>query len=211
MKIRFGPALAICLALSSRALGPAKADPWENLRCVTRHRAYTFFDRESNCTTGQILTVTDQSVTIKPPQGNNITVERRNVVRVTDWNGRNNVIYSAKSSWSDVEAINTKASVNVLTKNGRVCQGKVVSTSDTGITLMHSNCDINLAKEDIAQVYRVRSKPMSEGAERSAQELFVVDPRLWPYLLNISAKISVRLYDSSVPEDDSPVQCKNKP
>jgi hypothetical protein len=210
MRIRFGPALAVCLALSSSTVGLARDDPWENLRRVTRHRAYTFVDRESSCITGQILVVTYQSVTIKPVQANNITMERRNVVRVTDWNGTNNVIYSAKSSWSDVEAIQAKASAKVLTKNGRAYEGKIVSASDTGMTLLHPVGNTNLAKEDIAQVYYVRSKPMSEGAEHSAQELFVVDPRLWPYFLNISPKISVRLYDSSMPEENAPVQCKKQ-
>jgi hypothetical protein len=213
MRIRFGPTLAVCLAFSLRALGAAKDDPWENLRRVTRHRAYTFVDHESNCVTGQILTVTNQSVTIERPQAKNITVERQNTLRVTDGRQINDVIYSARSSWSDVEVISpkTKERVKVLTRSGQEYEGKLVSASDIGMTLTHPSGNINLAKENIARVYYLRYKPMSEGAEHSAQEMFVIDPRLWPYFLNISAKIPVRLYDSSMPEDNIPVQCKNEP
>jgi len=37
-----------------------------------------------------------------------------------------------------------------------------------------------------------------------------IDPTLWPYLLHIPPKIHVLLYDSSMPEDDSPVECKTR-
>lgn len=212
MRIRFGPALTVCLALSMRALGAAKADPWENLMRVTKHRAYTFVDRESNCVTGKILNVTGQSVTIMSPEAKSITIERKNALRVTDGRHVFDVVYSAKSSWSDVEALppKTKEQVRVLTKDGREYEGNLVSVSETEMTLMQTTGNTKLVKEDIAQVYYVRYKPLSEGVEHSAQEMFFADPRFWPYFLNISAKISVRLYDSSVPEDDSPVQCKNK-
>jgi hypothetical protein len=213
MRIRFGLVLTVYLAFSLPALGAAKDDSWENLRRVTWHRTYTFVDHESNCFAGQILTVADQSVTIKRPQAKNITVERQNTLRVTDGRHINDVIYSAKSSWADVEGIlpKTKEGVRVRTTSGRKYDGKLASASDTSITLMHPGGNINLAKADITQVYYVRYKPLSEGAEHSAQEMFFVDPRLWPYFLNISAKIPVRLYDSSVPEDNAPVQCKNEP
>jgi hypothetical protein len=213
MRIRFGPTLTISLVLSLRVLGATKADPWENLMRVTRHRAYTFVDRESNCVTGQILDVTERSVTIMIPGAKSTTIERKNALRVIDGHHLFDVIYSGKSSWSDVEGLppKTKEQVRVLTKDGREYEGKLVSTSDAEMTLIQTTGNMKLIKEDIAQVYYVRYKPLSEGAEHSAQEMFVVDPRLWPHFFNISARFPVLLYDSSIPEDDSPVQCKNKP
>jgi hypothetical protein len=65
------------------------------------------------------------------------------------------------------------------------------------------------SKGNVAKVYYVREKPVGDFTQHSGEELFFFDPTLWPYLLRISPKISVLLYDSSRPESNAPIGCRN--
>jgi hypothetical protein len=56
----------------------------------------------------------------------------------------------------------------------------------------------------------VRFKPVSEAHKYYAQEAYglqFLDPKAWQYLLRIDALMSVLLYDSTLPEDNSPLSC----
>ena len=78
------------------------------------------------------------------------------------------------------------------------------------VKLVHWNKTAEVTKGDVSQVYYIREAPLSAGAEYAAQEMVFFDPELWPYMLHIPPRIPVLLYDSSLPEDDTPVECKTR-
>jgi hypothetical protein len=69
---------------------------------------------------------------------------------------------------------------------------------------------VKIPKHDISYVDYVRFKPVSEAHRYFAQEAAwgsFLDPKAWQYLLRIDAVMSVRIYDSTLPEDNSPLGC----
>jgi hypothetical protein len=83
--------------------------------------------------------------------------------------------------------------------------------SDTQLELDRTGGKLAIAKADVAQAFYLRYKPLNDSEKYSAQEDFWIDPRLWPYYLHLAPKVPVRLYDSSLVEDDTPVACQNAP
>ena len=213
---------AIVLLVWISQLADARDDRWEALNHVTWHRTYTLVDREGKCNTGDIVAITEQSITLKcldwstgkSPTTSTVTIERQKVLRITDGPKVVDVIYTGKSSWADVEAmqhIGSSEAVLLITNDGRRHWGKLVRVADDGVKLKHWTKTTQIHKGDISQVYYVREKTLSDGAEYSAREMVFLDPRLWPYLLHIPPKVSVLLYDSSLPEDNSHVKCGDAP
>ena len=124
-----------------------------------------------------------------------------------------NMIYSGRSSWTDVQSIKArpKEPIRVITKDSKRYEGAVVSATDQDITISKSGRTARVLKNDVSQVFYIRIKPASDSAQYADQELFllkVLDPELWPYMLGINSKIAVRLYDVSLPEDNRPANCK---
>jgi len=203
---------------------PAKHDSWDNLNHVTHRRTYTLVDRERNCVGGEIVTVTDQSVTLKRldwqagtrPKYVTLTIERPNVLRIEDGGDVIDVVYSGRSSWSELQGfqhLGSAEAVLLIAKDGKRHKGKLVEVSDKHVKLAHWNKISEIGKGEVSQVYYIRSAPISDGAQYTLQEMGwagLVDPELWPLMLHIPPKIPVLLYDSSMPEDDSPVECKTR-
>ena len=57
-------------------------------------------------------------------------------------------------------------------------------------------------------------KPLSNSAAYADDELTflkIFDPELWPKLFGLQGSLDVRLFDASLPEDNTPVVCTNNP
>jgi hypothetical protein len=233
MRTQFDLFVLVCqLILALHAAGATTDDSWGNLRLVTRERYYTVMDRKSNCVTGQIVTANDRAVTLKLPDATNATLERADVLRVSVSQAAPNfphnlradiarvrdLIYNDKSSWFDIKGLDVQEKIGVagqevriVKKDGHKYEGRVFRISDTQLELDRPVGRLEVSKADVAQVYYLRYKPLTDSEKYSAQEDFWVDPRLWPYYLKLSPKMPVRLYDSSRPEDDTPSRCENDP
>ena len=214
--------LAGCAMIAAQVVGAAestKDDSWQNLKHVRHDRAYTFVDRERNCIAGETVAVTQHSITLKRwnATGTNsttVTLDRPNLLRVTDGGQAYDVLYSGRSSWSDVQGtqgIPASEAVLLITKDGRRHRGKLAEVSENYAKLRQWNKTVGIPKNDVAQVYYLRYTPPSASAMYAAQEMFFLDPDLWPYMLGIAPKIPVLLYDSSMPENNDPVECKSNP
>jgi hypothetical protein len=118
------------------------------------------------------------------------------------------VIYNDKSSWSDLKSL-AGQEVKVVKTGGEMYEGQLLTTSETQLELDRTGGALEFAKEDIVQVYHLRPKPLTDSEKYSAQEDFWIDPRLWPYYLKLVPRLPVRLYDSSLPDDNTPVRCEN--
>src|SRR5208283_4974974 len=96
--------VAIILVIALPVFGGTKDDGWENLKHVTWQRSYTFVTRDSHCVTGEIISVTADSATLKLPKGEVTKLDRTDVLLVNSLWG---YIYSGRSSWADVASYNS--------------------------------------------------------------------------------------------------------
>jgi len=238
---RLLPLLLAATVLSS-AKGPDPTGSWRALSRITHRRDYTIETRDRKCVWGTVTRITSDSLTAKV-QGPNfftgtVTFPRANVFRVTNgWH----VYYSGRSSWADVSSLRgegkkivtrtgkvfvSKPSFNfsagdtirerlkIVTKTGRTYELKPpFNVSDDGILLSVSEESTKIPKNEIAQVYDVVPKPLTDGGEYAADELgpmLIFDPDLYVYGLHLEQYVPVLLYDAGKPEDNSPGQCEMK-
>jgi hypothetical protein len=208
-----------CLAATpNRAFGADEPDRWEILHQVRQNREYMLVDRDLHCYSGKIARVTAQSVAIQDGKKPPVTIERKDLLRLGEFLTPASVIYSGRSSWADVQKLphhppHDAVDVRVVTHEGKEYSGKLIATSDTGLTVSAGHQKVDISKPVVSQVFYLRYKPMSPGTEYAYDESFVFqvfDPALWPYLLGAAPKIAVRLYDSSQPEENSPIVCSHE-
>jgi hypothetical protein len=216
------PVLALAPCFLFYASTAAADDSWQNLKHITHERYYTVVDRKSNCITGHIVKTNDHELTLKLSNRTYATFDRANVLRVSvsqaapyfpprvqaDVGRVYDVIYNDKSSWSDLESL-AGHEVKVVKTGGETYEGQLL-TSETQLELDRTGGTLEFAKQDIVQVYHLRPKPLTDSEKYSAQEDFWIDPRLWPYYLKLVPRLPVRLYDSSLPDDNTPVRCENE-
>lgn len=216
------PVLALAPCFLFYASTAAADDSWQNLKRVTHERYYTVVDRKSNCTTGHIVKTNDHELTLKLPNRTYATFDRASVLRVSvsqaapylpprvqaDIGRIYDAVYNDKSSWSDLKRV-AGEEVKVVKTDRETYEGRLLIAFATQIELDRTGGKLEIAKGDIAQVYHLRPKPLTDDEKYNAQEDFWIDPRLWPYYLNLVPRLPVLLYDSSLPDDNTPVRCEN--
>lgn len=194
--------------------GLKDAGSWKNLRKVTRGREYTVMTRTGACPTGRLGAVATGYLTLKLPKGKKVTVEKQNILRVTvdpDY-----IVYSGRSSWADVRTYSSypTEAVKITAKaTGQQYVGKITSLSNADVTLRQSGGALKLAKDRIATLSIISYTPLSYGNDYWAEEcawmpICMLDAGLWPRMLGYRLRMQVLLFDSSRPEEDSPVACK---
>ena len=197
-------AFALCLRASDTDA------EWQGLGTVERSNTYTIVLRDGTCQRGKIQKVEPEKLTLE--SGN--TVMRSDIVYVGEGVSPHEILYSGRSSWYDVKEVKPGPSENLelRLKSGKSMRGSVIHASDSDLTMKRFGRAVTISKQDIAEVDYVRFKPVSEShryVAREAPELEFLDPKWWQYLLRIGALQSVRIYDSAIPEDNSPLSCKN--
>jgi hypothetical protein len=77
--------------------------------------------------------------------------------------------------------------------------------TDSGISLTDAfGKEISIPKTEVSRIYYIRDKPLSDE-EPSILRIF--DPALYPRVFHLGDKMPVRLFNSDVAEDNSPIQC----
>jgi len=138
--------------------------------------------------------------------------------RYPDW-GASGILYSGRSSWLDVGEIPHNSlhgeAVRVVMHNGSRHQGRLLDVLDSSLTLLdgkdRQQKQTRIAKDDIAEVYRIRYKRMGADAEFISEEVpifWIFDSETWPTLFDQGAP--VLLYRSEIKEDNGPTTCQHK-
>ena len=81
------------------------------------------------------------------------------------------VVYSGRNSWTDVQAmqqIGSREAVLVVKKNGKRHKGRLTHVADASVKMTQSKSSTEISKDDIAQVWYIREKPLSAEAERAS-------------------------------------------
>ena len=162
----------------------------------------------SGCVHGRIQSVTDNSLTINPENAPRITIERSRLLRVEGYGV--GVVYSGRSSWSDVKMVRpTFERMRVISGDGRKHEG-AGKASDDEVTIEINRRSESFRKDEIARVYVLADRPASDVLDEMVLEtpyIAVFDPELWVYMMQKKMPLAVRLYDSSLPEDNLPLEC----
>jgi len=219
------------LILSANCVGAD--DPWRSLKELPHNVGFVFLERGMTCQYGQIKAVAAQSVLVRTDRSD-VTVEKLSLIRVRLGFGGQPVppsspnlvlatVYSGRSSWADLiefmpfqskpgsySSFTVRMSVN--TTGGKVRQGRLQQVTDSGITLADAfGNETSMTKTEVFRVDYIRNRPLSDKQEFYWDELAMLrifDPVLYPRLFHLGDTMPVRLYDSALPEDDSPAQCR---
>jgi hypothetical protein len=185
---------------------------WDAVTHLNRNSSFTFVDRNHTCTSGKIKGANDRKVTVSRQNGSDIDITRTDLLRITSGGLAPGVVFSGRSSWSDVVRVVGRRfhpNIAVVTKSGEEHKGKLLTASETGLTIGHAGKKADINKSEVSIVSYVRPKPLSDSTEYLDDELAwmkVFDPQLWPRMLHLQS-MSIRLYDSSLPQDDSTILC----
>jgi hypothetical protein len=169
----------------------------------------TFIKRDGSCIDGPIAKIAPKVVTVRSQTGP-VAIARRDLLQVSQ-NG--SLVYSARSSWADVEAVHLRApeSFELRLHNGRLIKGRPLRVTPDGFVFKKILwLTTRYAKSQIVTVDYLRVKPDSEEFDyftQTAPALLFFYPEFYDRLRGLEGRIPVRLYDAVRPEDDTALQC----
>jgi hypothetical protein len=211
--------IAVLSALCCAAAAQDNDQSWKNLSELKHLTRLILVTKERHCAAGSLESVGYTDVTVKLLDGTTATFHRADLLRVNRGAWSWGLLFSNRSSWLDVTILPTKrpkfpTRVRVETKDGQKYEGTLTDASDDGLTLQSGGKTTDLQKSVIATVSYIIQKPASDSAIYMDEEgLFLkfFDPELWPYFFGVEGSWSIKLYDASLPEDDSQIVCQNNP
>lgn len=209
---------ALICTITLPLIADAIDSSWTNLKTAVQDRyGYsTVILRNRSCISGHISKFDADSLAISESRTDPaaVTLQRGNVLRVLSGSEPTDTLYSGRSSWDDVRAVATQGHehLRLELKSGKAITGAPVSSSESQLTLHHLGKDFTVEKNDIAHAYFVHKvyKTPSRDANYVFEEASILAPffpQTWPYLFDVGTPVTVRLYDSSIPEDNVSVSC----
>jgi len=214
----------VLLWLSLTALSPPawcandQKDGWDSLKRVPHGATLIFADRSDNCLAGRIKSYDSDAIVVTRHNESDAKIDRSNVLRITTNAWESGLVYNGRSSWLDVVGLvpirrskKWRATVLVEMNTGENARGQLIDASQGEITLRTSSKSLVIARRQISTLSYVRPQPLSDLAEYANDELAwmrIFDPQLWPTLFHAQGSLVVRIYDVNLPQDDSPIVCK---
>ncbi len=181
---------------------------WSVLKRITLKRSYAFTLNDATCVKGDPVSVNDHSITIQREDAHQMVIQRSQILRVADHPSANShdTVFSHRSSWRDVIDAKPSRSEHLLivTKQGQRFRWGKPSVSEHAI----SQRDKTIDKAAIRSVTYVRFTPLTATeAIFSREDVEWLAPRLW-FNAGLLPKTAVPIYDSSLTEDNSPLECR---
>ncbi len=205
---KLNKAAKFCLLIASTCAGAqSPADP---LQKTGESSTLTFVMKDGACVRGTVVKADSASVRVQPLKQKALDLRRDELLQVSQGNA---LVFSARSSWSDVLSAHLypREALVVVTKSGKTIKGTVVNAGSAGISIRHGLTTSNLPKLEVSTVDYLRWKPASDGFNLALEEApwaLIFYPEFYGRAAGVEGRVTVRLYDSSQPEDDSKLSRK---
>jgi hypothetical protein len=178
------------------------------LQRVPHSASLTFIRKDGSCVDGPISKIDPKSVTItaQPP----VTIQRSDLLQVSQGNA---LVFSARSSWADVEAVHLlpREAFSIKLHNGKTIKDSPLRVTADGMVFKRFLwMTKRIGKDQIVTVDYLRMKPESDAFNYFAQEgpaMLFFYPEFYDRLAGLEGRIPVRLYDAVRPQDDAPLKC----
>lgn len=202
---------AAALLLLISGVVPANAWPKHSkAKPAPRSASITLIQKDGACIIGPILKIAPKTLTVAQPQKPPISIQRASLLQASQ---ADSLLFSARSSWADVEAVHLlpRESLVLKLRNGTQVTGRPSETSDTGVLFRYGPFLKKVyPKAQIATVDYLRIKPDSAAFDDFAQQspaLLFFYPESYDNVSSLEDRVPVRLYDAVQPEDNTPLKC----
>jgi hypothetical protein len=179
-------------------------------KSAPRSTSIAFIEKTGACIIGPILKIEPKTLTVsqspKPP----ILIQRASLLQASQ---TDSLLFSARSSWADVESLHLHPRESVILKlrNGTQVTGRPTEITDTGVLFSYGPfLKKSYSKAQIATVDYLRIKPNSAAFDDFAQQspaLLFFYPESYDRVSGLEGRVPVRLYDAVQPQDNTPLKC----
>lgn len=166
--------------------------------------------KDGSCVDGPIGKIDPKTVTITQSAQAPVTIQRRDLLQASQGNA---LVFSARSSWADVEAVHLlpREAFSIKLHNGNILKDRPLRVSADGMVFKRFQwMTRRIGKNQIVTVDYLRMKPESNAFDYFAQEapaMLFFYPESYDGLAGLEGRIPVRLYDAVRPQDDAPLKC----
>jgi hypothetical protein len=166
----------------------------KGLSRLQNDRVYSFLLKDGSCKFGELAKSNKQSVTIRSGGQPDTSVP---IVDVVQFGQGPELFYDSRSSWVDVQGakLYARESMLVTLKDGRVISGKPRKVDADTLSLEQAFSTKTISKQDVQSVI--------EFVQEEAGFFQIFYPEFYERAFRTEGRVPVRLYDSSLPEDDS--------
>ncbi len=188
-------------AMALRAAAPET--PWDALRHLSKRHVYAVLNRDGSCLAGAFVSVSENVFVIE--QTEERSLPKAEILRISTGERPDvhTAVYSARSSWADVQALQSPpyySSLLLVAADGRQFSGSLIGVWSDQLSLMVKGKEMRFAKEFVARILLTGKKPAFEGSE------MFWNPMKLPRKLT-SPMQPVPLYEVTAQQDNSNVEC----
>jgi hypothetical protein len=177
----------------------------KHLGQLQHDRVYSFLLKDGSCKFGELAKSNKQSVTIRSGGQPDTSVPIADVVQ---FGQGPELFYDSRSSWVDVQGakLYARESMLVTLKDGKVISGKPRKVDADTLSLEQAFSTKTISKQDVQSVITLKLRPATASFEFVQEEagfFQIFYPEFYERVFRTEGRVPVRLYDSSLPEDDS--------
>ena len=179
-------------------------------KSIPRSTNITFMEKGGACISGPILKIEPKTLSVGQQQSPPITIQRANLLQASQ---ADSLLFSARSSWADVEALHLlpRESVILKLRSGAQVNGRPAEVTDSSVVFRYGTfLRKTYPKAQIATVDHLRLKPDSavfDDFAQAAPALLFFYPESYDHVTGLEGRVPVRLYDAVQPEDNTPLKC----
>ena len=191
------------LVTAMASLAAAPETPWDALRHLSKRHVYAVLNRDGYCVAGAFVAVSENAFVIE--QAGQRSLPKAQILRISTGERPDvhTAVYSARSSWADVQALQSPpyySSLLLITADGRQFSGSLIGVWSDQLSLMVKGKEMRFAKEFLARVLLTGKKPAFEGSE------MFWNPMKLPRRM-VPPMQPVPLYEVTAQQDNSTVEC----
>jgi hypothetical protein len=177
----------------------------KDLDALKHDRVYTFLTKDGSCNFGELASSDKQNVTIRSTGKPDTTLPVSDVVQIAQGS---ELFYDSRSSWRDVQSakLYAREAMIVTLTNGEVLNGKPQKVDVDSLTMKLPFSTKIIQKRDIRSIVTLKLRPATASFEFVQEEagfFQIFYPEFYQRAFRTEGRVPVKLYDSSLAEDDS--------